>query len=109
MVLFYCARSTSPSIARLPLPVAGDVTTCDDFGGGIADVVVVVWLTLHGTTHNYTNLQPYRGRSVKKSAQTRKGRSDGDRHHDYSGCHLLVHVVGEVASRDTIDSTGSLG
>ena len=100
---------TSLRIAQLPLPVAGDVTTCDDFDGGVDDVVVVVWLTLRGTTHNCTNLQSYRGRSVKKSAQTRKGRSDGDRHHDYSGCHLLVHVVGEVASRDTIDEHGSLG
>ena len=38
-------------------------------------------------------------------------RSGGDRHHehDYGGCHLLVLVVGDEASGDSIDSTGAWG
>ena len=36
----YCARSSSCEHRPVPLPVAGCVTTCDDFDGGVVDIVV---------------------------------------------------------------------
>ena len=69
----YCARSSSCEHRPVPLPVAGCVTTCDDFDGGVVDVVVV------GRSHRVAppttelTCQPY-PRAICKEEAIRSGR-----------------------------------
>ena len=57
----------------MPLPVAGCVTTCDDFDGGVVDVVVVG--RSHRVAPRTTGLtcQPY-PRAICKEEALRSGR-----------------------------------